>query len=249
VAEKPKNADADSVSNPAARFTTTHWSVVLEAGQANSAQADDALATLCQHYWYPLYAFLRRLQHPPADAEDLTQGFFGYLIERRLIGRANPQLGRFRTFLLSALQGWLSNQRQRESARKRGGGLRSISFEGLSAEQRYTAEPVTDETPSARYDRAWAEAVIGETWRRLTAEERDAGRFAALRELVLRPADASACREIARQLGTSEGAVKVAAHRLRKRFAELLRATVGETTADPAEVSAEIDYLIRVLGA
>jgi RNA polymerase sigma-70 factor (ECF subfamily) len=231
-------------------FATTVWNVVLEAGQHDTTRAEAALAALCQRYWYPVYAFLRRLNHSPADAEDLTQGFFAYLLERRLIGRADPQVGRFRTFLLSVLQGWLSNQRQRESAGKRGNGARSISFESLTAEERYAAEPATDETPSARYDRAWAESIIGETWQQLAKEEgRDKERFASLRELVLHPADAQAYQTVAQKLGSSEGAVKVALHRLRKRFAEVLRGIVAETIAEPAEVSAEIEYLIRVLGA
>ncbi len=139
---------------------------------------------------------------------------------------------------------------QRETAQKRGGGHRPLSLESLSAEERYAAEPVSDETASARYDRALAETIVGETWRRLAAEQTASpARFAALRPLVLQPVDAATCRSAAQQLGLSEGAVKVAVHRLRQRFAEILRATVSEVTSDPGTVDQEIDYLIRILGA
>jgi RNA polymerase sigma-70 factor (ECF subfamily) len=147
-------------------FATTHWSVVLAAGESSSS----AFERLCQVYWYPIYAFLRRLGHSSTDAEDLAQGFFAYLLSTELVAKADRNIGRFRTFLLGCLQRWLSNQAQRDRAARRGGGSTPLSLDALAPEQRYSLEPVTEETPASQYERTWAETLVGETMARLENE-------------------------------------------------------------------------------
>jgi RNA polymerase sigma-70 factor (ECF subfamily) len=231
-------------------FATTHWSVVLAAGNQSSPTREQALEKLCRVYWYPVYGFVRRLGHTPPDAEDLTQGFIAYFVEKELVSKAQPEAGRFRSYLLGTLQRWLSNQRQREMAAKRGGGKRLLEWDGLSPEARYSAEPTTDETPGSRFDRTWAETLVGKTLERLRAEASDPidrQRISHLSPLLSGTATACTYAEVGRQCGMSEGAVKVTVHRLRKRWGELLRAGVAETVSDPAEVEPELRYLLRVL--
>jgi RNA polymerase sigma-70 factor (ECF subfamily) len=232
------------------QFTTTHWSVVLAAGGSQATEAASALEQLCGSYWYPLYAFLRRLGHSPADAEDLTQGFFCYLLDAGLIAIADPGAGRFRSFLLGCIQRWLSNQQQRARAAKRGGKSNFISLDALGAEECYALEPATDETPASRFERTWAETLVGKTFQKLEEEFVNGGqqaRFESLKSLLLGEVPGSYA-ELGRHLGIGEGAVKVAVHRLRKRLGQLLRASIAETVADPAEVDAELRHLLRVLG-
>ena len=224
--------------------------MVLAAGGSQPADAASALEQLCTSYWYPLYAFLRRLGHSPADAEDLTQGFFSYLLEAGLIAKADPKAGRFRSFLLGCIQRWLSNQAQREHAIKRGGKSNFISLDALAAEELYALEPATEETPASRFERTWAETLVGKTLQTLEEEFAKNGqqaRFESLKPVLLGDLPGGYA-EMGRTLGLEEGAVKVAVHRLRKRFGQLLRAGVAETVADPAEVDAELRYLLRVLG-
>lgn len=188
------------------RFTTTHWSVVLAAGGSQAAEAASALEQLCRSYWYPLYAFLRRLGHSPADAEDLTQGFFCYLLEAGLIVKADPGAGRFRSFLLGCIQRWLSNQAQRARAAKRGGKSNLISLDALAAEERYALEPATDETPASRFERTWAETLVGKTLEKLEGEFVKGGqqaRFESLKPVLLGEVPGGYA-EIARTLGLEE---------------------------------------------
>ena len=223
---------------------------MLAAGGSQPADAASALEQLCASYWYPLYAFLRRLGHSSADAEDLTQGFFSYLLEAGLIAKADPGAGRFRSFLLGCIQRWLSNQAQRAHAAKRGGKSNFISLDALTAEERYALEPATDETPASRFERTWAETLVGKTLEKLEEEFVKNGqqaRFESLKSVLLGEVP-SGYAELGRTLGIDEGAVKVAVHRLRKRFGQLLRAGVAETVGDPAEVDAELRHLLRVLG-
>jgi len=193
----------------------------------------------------------RGLEHQPADAEDLAQGFFAYLLEVELVAKASPDAGRFRSFLLGCLQRWLSNLAQRRRTLKRGGDRELTSLDAATAEERYGLEPVTDETPAAQFERAWAEALIGETLRRLESEQAagpDRERFQRLQPALVGEPIQGGYAAAAGALGLSEGAVKVAVHRLRKRFGQLLRAGVAQTVVDPAEVDAELRHLLRVLG-
>ncbi len=232
-------------------FLTTRWSVVRDAAGADETLARDALAVLCETTWYPLYAFVRRSGHAPEDALDLTQAFFARLLEKRDLGGARPERGRFRSYLLGALKHFLSNEQQRARAEKRGGGRSPISFELDSAEGRYRLDPGHVETPERAFERDWALALIDRTFESLERSYEGAGKgevFRALRPELLPEGGARPRAEIARDLGLEEGAVKVALHRLRARFGEELRRQIGETLEDRAGVTEELGRLLAALG-
>jgi len=230
-----------------ARFRTTRWSLVVAAGTAEGTEGRAALETLCAAAWFPLYAFARRGGSPPADAADLVQGFFADLLERQGIAAADPERGRFRTFLLAAFRHFASKERERARALKRGGG-RVLPLDFSDGESRYLAEPVDDRTPESLYERRWALALLDRVLEDLGAAY--AGGRAPLFE-VLRPwlagGDPPSHAEAAARLGLSGGAVKVALHRLRKRYRDLLRAAIAETVASPEEVEDEIRHLLGAL--
>lgn len=233
-----------------AHFQSTHWSVVLAAGSTDAPQRRAALEQLCGTYWYPLYAFARRRGLAREEAADLVQGFFALLLERDDLRRADPARGRFRNFLLSALQHALANQRERERALRRGGGQRPLSFDLEAADARFAREPADARTPELAYRRAWAEAALARALSALEAEQQRIGRaahFRALAPALSAESDAPAQAEVARALGLSENAVKVALHRLRRRFAELLRAEVAGTLERPDEIEDELRELFAAL--
>lgn len=231
-------------------FATTRWSVVLRAGQtAAGDESAQALETLCRSCWYPLYAYIRRLGHPPHDAQDLTQSFFAYLLEKRLLAKADPESGRFRSFLLGSLKNFMANEWRRQSAQKRSAG-QNISIDAQDAEERYAVEPATVENPQTFYEQAWAIALLDQAVELLEAEYAEAGKqaiFDLLAPGLQGETLTSTYAELGAQLGMSEGAVKVAMHRLRQRYRELLRAVVANTVAEPLEVDGELRYLLRVL--
>lgn len=231
-------------------FATTRWSVVLAAGSPDSPGARDALAQLCEHSWYPLYAFLRRRGHGPDEAQDLTQGFFADLLERGDLGRADPERGRFRSFLLGALKHYVANQRQASQAQKRGGGERPLSFEWSEAEGRFALEPEERHTPESLYNSSWARALLDSVLGHLEAEYEARGKrelFQQLAPCLGGHADALPYAEIARELGANEGTVKVAVHRMRGRYRQLLRAEIQETLAEGGDVEQEIRDLFEAL--
>jgi len=230
-------------------FTTTHWSVVLAAGQADTPQAREALETLCRTYWYPLYAYVRREGHGAADAQDLAQEFLARLLAKNDLGQVAPQKGKFRSFLLAALRHFLSDQRDRARAAKRGGGAEVLSLDAQEAEERYRLEPVDRMDAEKIFERRWAMTLLERALTRLRDESLVAGKvewFERLRDFVAGDSEAS-CREAAVQLGQTESAVKSAVHRLRQRYRDLVREEIAQTVADPAEIEAEIRYLITVL--
>lgn len=232
------------------RFATTRWSVVLQAGEREGAASEEALAALCEVYWYPLYSFVRRWGHSADDAQDLTQEFFARLLEKGALRAATPSRGRFRSFLLAALKHFLSNERERTNALKRGGGRPPLPLEFETAEGRYSLEPAGQGDPEQAFERQWALAVLAETLRRLEAEQANAGKldvFARLKGELTGDRELSYA-DLGKQLGMSEGAVKVAVHRLRRRFGELLRKEIAGTVSDPQEVDDEIRYLFAALG-
>ncbi|MBE3071896.1 MAG: sigma-70 family RNA polymerase sigma factor [Acidobacteria bacterium] len=234
------------------QFATTRWSVVLAAGEGGTPGSREALARLCEIYWYPLYAFARRWGHTADEAQDLTQEFFARLLEKHYLGDVRPERGRFRSFLLASLRHFLLNERDRVLAQKRGGGHAPISLEFDAAEGRYRLEPRDTSTPETLYERRWALTLLDQVLQQLEREHRDSKRdrlFEALKGLLTGQADTLPYVEIASRLGMTEGAVKVAAHRLRRRFGELLRQEIAETVADPADVEDEIRYLFKVLAA
>ena len=242
------------MSDPSApgprEFVTTLWSLVAAArtdGRGGS-EARRAMEALCTAYWYPLYAFVRSRGYASADAQDLTQAFFARIIEAGGFGGADRERGRFRSYLLGAMKHFLANEWRRGRARKRGGGAVLLELDALEPEARYALEAASADEPETVFDRAWARQCVDHAMTRLRAEYRDAGKaevFDALR-LSLTGEELSR-RDIAGRLGMTEGAVKVAIHRLRRRYRDLLRAEVRETVVEPADIEDEMRYLVAIL--
>jgi RNA polymerase sigma factor (sigma-70 family) len=230
------------------RFPTTRWTLVVAAGDPHRKEARSALVSLCENYWYPLYAYLRRRGYPADQAQDLTQDFFVRVLEGRYLDRAEPEKGRFRSFLLTSLKFFVADTGDRQRAIKRGGGA-VVSVEFSSGEERYQREPAHDETPERIFERRWALAVLDRVVERLRNEFVQHGRpehFQRLKVFLLGQSDAPYAA-LAREMNTSEGALKVAIHRLRKRYRELFRQEIADTVADPAEVESELRFLAAVL--
>jgi RNA polymerase sigma-70 factor (ECF subfamily) len=231
-------------------FARTRWSLVVAAGEGESPQARAALATLCETYWLPLYAFARRTGASPPDAEDLVQGFFASLLERNDVGRADPARGRFRTYLIASFRHHASHVRDRARAAKRGGGRPPVSIDGSEGERRYALEPSDERTPERIYERQWALAVLAQALAAVRTQYARRGRsdvFEELRPHLLADSPDLGVRASAERLGTTEGAVRVAVHRLRGRYRVALRRTVLETIADPSLVDEEIGHLVAAL--
>ena len=231
-------------------FATTHWSLVLSAGDQPSPQAADALEKLCRAYWLPIYAFVRRQGRSPHDAQDLTQEFFARLLEKNYLAGADPAKGRFRSFLLASLKHFLANEWDKTKAQKRGGGQVMIPIDIKSAENSGGFEPADNLTAEKIFERRWALTLLEQVLRRLRAEYVRDGReklFAQLKPTLTETSRTVGYAEIATRLGTTEGAVKVAVHRLRQRYREVLRAEIADTVASPEEVEDEIRNLFAAL--
>jgi RNA polymerase sigma-70 factor (ECF subfamily) len=233
-----------------APFPTTRWSQVLAAGDRAGPVAREALAELCLAYWYPLYAFVRRKGHPPDEAADLVQGTFLTLLDREGLAAVAPERGRFRSFLMAACSHHLADCRDRQRAVKRGGGVIPISIDRALAEGRYSAEPVDELTPERLFDRRWATSLLDQAMARLEAESIAAGKSALVSRLL--PALTGGRSEvlfaaIAAEAGMTEGSIKMAASRLRKRYGEILREEIARTVADPADVEDEVRDLFAAL--
>jgi RNA polymerase sigma-70 factor (ECF subfamily) len=238
-----------SATTGAKYFVTTHWSVVLTAGRSDTTRAGAALEQLCRGYWHPLYHFIRRRGHAPADAQDLTQEFFARLLARQAVAEANPDRGRFRSFLLGSLKHFLADEWDKARAQKRGGG-QMLPLDFASEESRLTHEPVETDTPETAYERRWALALLEQVYRRLEEEFGRAGKekhFAVLRVALTGERSAVPYAELGRQLNTTEAAVKMAVHRLRQRYRELLREAIADTVSGPEEVADELRYLLQIL--
>jgi RNA polymerase sigma-70 factor (ECF subfamily) len=232
------------------RFMTTRWSVVLAAGGSDRPAAREALATLCGQYWHPLYAFIRRGGSSPEEAEDLTQAFLVHLLEKEAIQNVDPAKGKFRSYLLASLKNFLSDQRSRETAAKRGGGVAPIPLDADEAEGRYRLEPAHDLTPERIFERQWALTVIEQAMTRLQERYARTGKqqhFDALKIFLSGEKRPVPYAEIARQLGMTELAVKVSVHRLRKRFRDSLREEIAQTVSDSKEIGAELQALYAAL--
>lgn len=230
-------------------FVTTHWSVVLAAGCSDTTRARDALARLCQTYWYPLYTYVRRRGYSPEDAEDLTQQFFARLLERKAMATVSPKKGKFRSFLLGAMNHFLADEWDKARAQKRGG-CKIISLDTAAAEMRYNQEPAETLTPEKAYDRRWALTLLEEVYRQLQQEYERNGKGALFEELrfcLTGQRSTIAYADLAKRLGLSESAVKVAVHRLRQRYRKLLRHLIAETVSTPDEAEEELRYLLRAL--
>lgn len=230
------------------QFPTTRWSLVIAAGDPQRKDARSALVALCENYWYPLYAYLRRRGYPADQAQDFTQDFLIRVLEGRYLDRVQPEKGRFRSFLLTSLKFFVADEEDRRRAHKRGGGV-VVPLEFSSGEERYQREPAHDETPERIFERRWALAVLDRVVEKLRQEFEQHGRpehFDQLKVFLLGRSDAPYAT-LAREMNTSEGALKVAIHRLRKRYRELFRQEIADTVADPAEVESELRFLADVL--
>jgi RNA polymerase sigma-70 factor (ECF subfamily) len=222
----------------------------MAAGKDHSAQAAEALEQLCRTYWYPLYAFVRRHVSEAHEAEDLTQEFFARFLAKEYFGRADPALGRFRSFLLACLKNFLAEQQRQARRLKRGGGHTTISWDSQTAEERYRLEPADPVTPEQVYDRRWALTLLETVLSRLAAEQSAAGKeevFAQLKGHLWGDAREMGYGEMAVRLGMTEGAVKVTVHRLRRRLRDLLREEVAHTVAADGEIDEELRHLIAVI--
>jgi RNA polymerase sigma factor (sigma-70 family) len=227
-------------------FASTRWSIVLAAGRTERPDSRQALAELCQSYWYPLYAYVRRRSNDPHEAQDLIQEFFSRLLERNALAVANPERGRFRAFLLTSLRHFLNDQWHKSQTIKRGGGQGRISLDFQSAKSMYAIEPTDEQTPERLYDRRWAITLLDLVMTRLSDEFARSGKerhFEQLKTFLGRGRTGTSYAKVARELGISEGAAMVAAHRLRRRYRDLLRAEIAQTVASPAEVDDEIRTL------
>jgi RNA polymerase sigma-70 factor (ECF subfamily) len=236
----------------AERFPTTHWSRVVAAGEPDAPEAREALAALCVAYWFPIYAYIRRRGHDPDRAQDLTQDLFARLLEKGVLGAADPDRGLFRTFLRAVCADFLANCHVRENALKRGGGRLIVPIEGPAAEDRYAREPAHDLTPERVFDRDWALTLLGRVLDALRREYHEVGHaatFEALSPVLTDGSRAEPYAAVARRLGTTEGAVRVAVHRMRRRYGELLREEIGDTVGDPSDVDDEIRALFAALGS
>ena len=242
----------DLPANRRNRFATTRWTWVQAAVAAGDSPAsDEALARLCESYWYPLYAYLRRRGYDRDQAEDLTQAFFANLLDKRALRHADPARGRFRSFLLASLKNFVVNEWERETAQKRGGTTTLLSLDFQTAEGRFLREPVADSTPEREFDRAWSVTLLERVMRRLRAELMRSGKDARRAERLLThlsPAEPrSSYAETSRELGLSEGAVKIAVHRIRARFRRLLSEEIAETVSTPADIDDEVRHLRSVV--
>ncbi len=233
------------------QFATTHWSLVdaVKFDQSNQTRAREALETLCQSYWYPLYAFVRSRGYSEADAQDLTQAFFARIIETHGFNAADRSRGRFRSYLLGALKHFLANEWDRNQARKRGGKIQFAEWDALNLENRYAATSNPSDNPDYLFDREWALETISKTLQTLRAEMDQTGKTRQFDLLKgsLTGEDDLPRDQLATELNMSEGAVKVAIHRLRQRYRTLLRNTIAQTVSNEADLEDELRYLIAIL--
>jgi len=230
------------------QFPTTRWTLVVAAGDSDRKEARSAMVSLCENYWYPLYAYLRRCGYSRDRAQDLTQEFFIRVLEGRYLDRADPEKGRFRAFLLTSLKFFVADEEDRNRAQKRGGGA-LLPLEFSSGEERYQREPGHDETPDRIFERRWALSVLDRVVEKLQDEFVHHGRpehFERLKVFLLGHSDAPYAA-LAHELNTSAGALKVAIHRLRKRYRELFRQEIADTVADSTDVDSELRFLAAVL--
>jgi RNA polymerase sigma factor (sigma-70 family) len=235
----------------AAGFAATRWTLVLAAARGNvTPRAAEAMAELCRVYWYPLYAYVRRRGHDSHEAEDLTQEFFLRLLAKNYLADADREKGKFRAFLLASLRHFLANEWDRSQAQKRGGGQTVLPISTVDAESRYRLEPWHDLTPERLFERQWALTVLDQVLLRLRAGFAAEGKetvFNRLKQFLTGGRESGSYAQVAADLEMSEGAVKTAVHRLRRRYRQLLRDEIAQTVAGPEEVDGEIEYLLACL--
>ena len=249
TADKPKSKRSRSAAGWS--FRTTHWSVVLAAGEPGNPEASEALGRLCRMYWYPLYAYVRRRGYGIEEAQDLTQEFFARLLENNLVQVAEPERGRFRSFMLASLSNFLNNCWDRAHTLRRGAAFEIVSWDAQSAEERYQQEPLHEETPEKVFERRWALTVVDAALASVREEYSDARQselFESLQGCLLGDDSYGSYAELGAKLHLSEGAVKVAVHRLRRRCAVMLRQVIAQTLHHEENIDEELRYLISALG-
>jgi RNA polymerase sigma-70 factor (ECF subfamily) len=243
-------APPDSLRKSPTLFLTTRWSVVLAARGTPSDEAERAMEALCRAYWQPLYIYARRRGQTPQDAEDATQGFFARLLEKEFLQTVQQERGRFRQFMLMAFQRHLANEWDHARRLKRGGGQKAVPLDTLLGEKLFREETSPQTSADEAYDRRWALTLLEQTLGRLRAEHAQTGRerdFAILKQQLVAPRGQASYAEVASQLGCSEGAARVAVHRLRKRFRQIFREEIAQTVAGEDDLEDEIRHLISVL--
>lgn len=233
-------------------FQTTSWSLVLAAARNPSVDSRPALAALCEAYWHPVYAFIRRSGYAPDHAQDLTQGFFALLLEKNFLEVVDPHRGRFRSFLLTAVKRFLLNERDRAYALKRGGGECSAPLDLIGAENWYVPSAANVDTPERLFELQWALALLERAMTRLRVEFTAAGKssqFDTLAPFLSRESVGVRYEELTPQMGVSAGALRALVHRMRRRYRDLLRAEIANSVAEPEEVDEEIQFLMSVLSS
>jgi RNA polymerase sigma factor (sigma-70 family) len=232
-------------------FATTHWTVVLAAGKRHTPQSDGALEELCRTYWFPLYAYVRRRGYSKEDAEDLTQTFFARFLAKNYLAGLSAERGRFRAFLLASLKHFLANEWDKSQRQKRGGGITHLSLDWQTADTQFQIAATAGPSPDKAFDREWAVALLAKVIERLQAEcdaEGRARQFAELKIFLTAGKGTLTHADAAQALGMDEGAVRVAVHRLRKRYRQLLRDEIAQTLADAADVDEEMRALFGAFG-
>lgn len=236
--------------NGTARFATTHWSVVRAAAKPQSSKYRQAIETLCRTYWFPLYAYLRRRGYDCHQSEDYTQAFFAHLLEKQGLGLADPKQGKFRSFILAGLKNFIANELDRIRAQKRGGGKKIFSLDVDDAEHQYTLEPICQLTPEKLFERSWAMTLLNRTMAALQAEFVGRNKqklFEHLKVYLTVKKSSTSYQDAAAQLNMTEAAIKVAVHRLRKRYRELLRNEIAQTVTTEEQIGEEIRDLFAAL--
>lgn len=245
-----KKNQATAPCNSTDIFAPTRWTVVLAAGRKSSVQSDRALEELCRAYWFPLYAYIRRRGFSREDAEDLTQGFFARFLGKNYLGGLSAERGKFRAFLLASLKHFLANEQDKSLAQKRGGGAAHFSLDWRSADAQFQLPSTACPSPDRAFDREWALTLLGKVLDQLCEECETEGRarhFDELKVFLTAGKGARSCAAAAKSLGMEEGAVRVAIHRLRKRYRALLRSEIAQTVSSAAEVDGEIEALFDAM--
>ncbi|MEY4385770.1 MAG: hypothetical protein RLY20_1053 [Verrucomicrobiota bacterium] len=243
--------ESHSSSAPGDIFATTRWTVVLAAGNKTTPHSDRALEELCRAYWFPLYAYVRRRGHAKEDAEDLVQAFFARFLAKNYLAGLSAERGRFRAFLLASLKNFLANEWKKSQRLKRGGGDTVLSLDWETADTKFQVAATNEPSPDKAFDREWAVALLAQVIERLRAEcaaDGKAAQFEQLKIFLTSGKGAVPHAEVAKSLGMDEGAVRVAAHRLRKRYRELLRDEIAHTLADASQVDEELRALFGAFG-
>lgn len=250
--QPPSTAEAATSNKPKEAFGLTRWSMVIRAAEMNDTRGEKDLAEICRACWHPIYGFVRRMGYSPEDAQDLTQGFFEHVLKNNVLSHADPQRGRFRSFLLGALRHFVSNEVRKQNAEKRGGRVNFVPLDVEESEDRYSREIAHPDTPEKQFERSWAENLLQRALQGLEAEYEKVGKqslFKSLQPFLVSSSNPNSYQELGASIGMSSGTVAVAVFRMRKRYGELLRQQIAETVEDPADIEHEIRLLLEAVAA